>query len=925
MVLDYEKAKMESWISGLSADYIDNQYEAYLQDPTSVEAHWNKYFSEINQGHSERDRSHKEIREIFRTLPQRAQNQPQEIEGSSHWANTIIDRYRRYGHQHANSGYFTPPLNQAKNQLEVSGLSTGIPKSGVKFSGKRWYSVTELKEALQKVYCGNIGFECMHIDDRTERDWLLEKIEMYSEFKVDEKTQMRMLEDLYRASELESYLGRQFVGQKRFSLEGGELLIGLIEQILWEVSKYDYDDIVIGMAHRGRLNVMVNTLGMSSGTLEEKFRGSTHVEGFSGDVKYHLGFSCDRDFGDHSVHIALAFNPSHLEAITPVAMGNVRARLDNATRHGDRNHAMALILHGDASIAGQGVVAESLNMAYTKANNIDGSIHVVVNNQIGFTTVDQDARSSRYCTDIAKSIAAPVLHVNGDDPWSVIFAAKLAADYKAKFKKDIFIDFVCFRKYGHNEGDEPSATQPLMYKKIHKHPGCAKLFQDELIKTGITTETVCEDMLKKIRERLKKGEQLVKTKPIESWRQTNWKKYQDTSWRSEAKTAVVKKKLIDLSERLLALPDGFTLQKQVQMMHNKRIEMVKTQKNLNWGMAEMLAYATLLEEGYGVRMQGQDCCRGTFAHRHAVYHDQNSGEVFTPLSNNLNKEHFFSIYNSVLSEYSTLGFEYGYSESDPTTLVIWEAQFGDFANNAQVIIDQFIASGWQKWSRMCGLVMLLPHGYEGMGPEHSSARLERFLQLCAQENFQVCNPTLPAQYFHMIRRQKLRSYRRPLVVMTPKSLLRHPLAVSDLDDLVHGEFQLILPNDENAPEEKAACQRLILCSGKVYYDLKKIQIERKLKHVHLVRIEQLYPFPYEECTKLLQGYTHLSTVYWCQEEPLNQGSWFTLKHRIEKCLSPSQKLSYVGREKMAAPASGDKTMHDKLQLQVTLTGLGLEE
>ena len=927
MTKEYDQALAESWISGVSSDYIESTYESFLQDPESVDPYWRSYFQALNSNQASIDVAHGPIKERFRHMQQTQQtasSTPSQPDQSAQ-AQQLVESYRRFGHQYANSGYFAmrgaEPAHHLSSKHDVSGMRSFSVQVG-----KHTFTDSQKLDAhLKTVYCGSIGFEYMYVENEDEQAWLQSQIESYADFRVESSTRIRMLDNLYRASELEKHLGRQHVGQKRFSLEGGDLLIGLIEQMLWDASSQGYLDVVIGMAHRGRLNVMVNTMGMSSGELEEKFRGSAHVDGFSGDVKYHLGYSCDRDFGDHSVHLALAFNPSHLEAISPVCMGNVRARLDKSDREQQKRTAMALILHGDASVAGQGVVAECLNMAYTDANNVDGSIHVVVNNQIGFTTIADDARSSRYCTDVAKSIQAPVLHLNGDDPDAAIFCAKLATEYKKRFNKDIFIDLVCYRRHGHNEGDEPSATQPLMYQMIKQHEGVANLYEEDLKSDGTLDDNTATSMREAIRIKLKQGEQMIATSQKHSWRQRDWQKYQDTSWRSPAATAVPIEDLTAIGRKILQLPTDFTLQKQVQSMHDKRVEMVETQKNLNWGMAEMLAYATLLEQGFGVRMQGQDCCRGTFAHRHAVYHDQKTGATFMPLRENIDRGEYYSIYNSVLSEYSALGYEYGYAETDPNTLVIWEAQFGDFANNAQVIIDQFIASGWQKWSRMCGLVMLLPHGYEGMGPEHSSARLERFLQLCAQENFQVCTPTLPAQYFHMIRRQKLRAYRRPLIVMSPKSLLRNPMAVSSMQDLAKGEFQLVIPNDSNSSTAKKAADRLVICAGKIYYDLKTLQIERKLKNVHILRIEQLYPFPYEELTSELAGYHHLSTIYWCQEEPMNQGSWFTLCHRIEKCLGKKQRLEYIGREKMAAPASGDKKMHDKVQLAVTLSALGLEE
>ncbi len=647
----------------------------------------------------------------------------------------------------------------------------------------------------------------------------------------------------------------------------------------------------------------------------------------TGDVKYHLGFSSNiQSENGNIIHVALAFNPSHLEIIGPVIEGSARSRL---RRHDDLNNkdtVVPIIIHGDAAFAGQGVVMETFNFSQARGYCTGGTVHIVINNQIGFTTSNPlDARSTLYCTDVAKMVQAPVIHVNGDDPEAVIFATRIAFEFRMKFKRDVVLDLVCYRRQGHNEADEPSVTQPLMYQKIKTMRPLREIYADKLIAAGITTQKYVDDLMEAYRDKLDKGEVIVPTiqGSYNGRVATDWTPYINAQWQDNVSTVVSEKTINTLSRQLLSLPQGFSLHPVVKRLLDEREKMTAGEIPMNWGYAETMAYATLLHEGHEVRLSGQDCGRGTFAHRHAVLHDQKTGDTHVPLeslaSNSMKP---FSVIDSVLSEEAVLAFEYGYATSEPTALVLWEAQFGDFANGAQVVIDQFISSGEQKWGRLCGLVMLLPHGYEGQGPEHSSARLERYMQLCAQQNIQVCTPTTPAQMFHLLRRQVLRNFRKPLIVMTPKSLLRHKLAVSTMDDLTTGEFQTIIPEIDAL--NKVDVTRVVLCCGKVYYELLQKRREDNLIHVAIVRIEQLYPFPKQTLISLLENYTNVSDVIWCQEEPQNQGVWFSSQHNIENCLQKGQILSYAGRGFAAAPAGGSAYLHVEQQLNLVKDALGVK-
>ena len=670
------------------------------------------------------------------------------------------------------------------------------------------------------------------------------------------------------------------------------------------------------MAHRGRLNALINVFGKPPAELFAQFEGKKDYGIISGDVKYHMGYASNIQTPSGRLHLSLAFNPSHLEVIAPMLMGSVCARQQRRPAK-QAQQVLALVVHGDASFSGQGVIMESLQMSQTHAYSVGGTIHIIINNQVGFTTSDpQDARSSRYCTDIAKMIDCPVFHVNGDDPEALVWIARLAADYRAQFHKDVFIDLVCYRRLGHNEADEPSMTQPLMYQHIRQHPVPRTVYAKRLIAENLCTIEEADAMVIAYRDALDAEKSVVETLPHECspHYMSDWKPYFHQEWAAKIAATIPQKKLKALAKSMEALPDGFTVQRQVGHILAARAKMTAGELPIDWGYAETLAYATLVDAGYPVRMSGQDCRRGTFSHRHAVLHDQKTDEIYTPLCHTSTHQATFQIYDSLLSEMGVMGFEYGYASTEPNALVIWEAQYGDFANGAQMVIDQFISSAWQKWGTLSGLTLLLPHGYEGAGPEHTSARLERFLQLSAQENIQVCMPTTPAQIYHLLRRQVIRPYRTPLIVMTPKSLLRSKLATSTLAELSGGQFQVVIPDIGPTPVGKI--KRVILCSGKVYYDLLTKREEEKSESVAIIRVEQLYPFPHETLCEVLKQYKQAKDIVWCQEEPENQGAWYTTRHRLEACLNADQTVRYVGRPAAASPAAGYAALHAKQQAEL---------
>lgn len=915
----------DSYLSGGSDAYLDELYETYLKNPDDVTPEWRNYFDKL--ANRATDVPHADIREYFLQMAkQSAKNVV--VQGADlqheHKQSRVIDlinAYRSYGHLKANidplgiySGVDNPTLELSYYGFSDADLKTEFNTGS--FIGLKKTSATlrEIYDALRKTYCNTIGIEYMHINQSEEVAWIQQRIEqVWPYFTPTKDEKLRILDRLVAADGLEKYLGFKYVGQKRFSLEGSDSLIPLMDAIINRGSEHGIKEIIIGMAHRGRLNVLLNILGKEPKEVFAGFEGKVGEETHSGDVKYHMGYSSDLKTPTGSIHLALAFNPSHLEIVSPVVQGSVRSR-QRRRRDTERKLVMPLQLHGDAAFSGQGVVAETFNMSQARWFGVGGSVHIVINNQVGFTISNpQDARSTLYCTDMSKMVHAPVLHVNANDPEAVFFVGQFVADYRTRFKRDIVIDLVSYRRQGHNEADEPSATQPIMYKIIKTLQPTYMMYAKKLIQEGVIDENKEKQLVDDYRKLLDQGKPLVDTiqdKNVYEFSVT-WAPFVGKEWDEPAVTAVPAKRLKAVAKKLEVLPEGFVVQPQVKKMLEARQKMTEGELPLNWGYAETLAYATLLEDGYPIRLCGQDAARGTFAHRHAVLHDQNTDNIYIPLSHIKENQVQINIVDSLLSEEAVMAFEYGFASAEPNNLVIWEAQFGDFANGAQVVIDQFISSGEQKWKRHCGLVLLLPHGYEGAGPEHSSARLERYMQLCAQNNMQVCVPSTPAQMFHMLRRQMIRPYRKPLIVMTPKSLLRHPLAVSSLQDLTDGEFQLVIPEvDALAPKQ---VDRVIICCGKVYYDLLEKRRQDKLTNVAILRVEQLYPFPDVRLKELLKPYQHVKQFIWCQEEPKNQGAWLAIQHDLLECMGKGQELRYAGRAASASTAAGYPSVHQKEQ------------
>ncbi|OGA42337.1 MAG: 2-oxoglutarate dehydrogenase E1 component [Betaproteobacteria bacterium RIFCSPLOWO2_12_FULL_68_19] len=922
-----------SHLFGGNAPFIEELYEKYLLDPGSVPEEWREYFDrmQVLPGSRTKDVAHAPVVESFvqrakrgefaaaRTLP----TEPVAPERLQVAALLLVTAYRISGARWATVDPLKrmprpqqPELEPAFYDLTEADLDQVVNAGS--FVGLDRTSLRNLIQALRDTYCRNIGFEYMFIGERAQRQWIQERIEpgrATSRLSTDQ--QRRLLQKLTEAEQLERYLHTRYVGQKRFSLEGGESLIPSIDELIQSAGSLGVQEIVIGMAHRGRLNVLVNVLGKMPKELFLEFEGKAAQDLPSGDVKYHNGFSSDISTAGGPVHLSLAFNPSHLEIVNPVVEGSVRAR---QRRRDDKtgDQVLPILIHGDAAFAGQGVVMETLNLSGTRGYGTGGTVHIIVNNQIGFTTSDpRDTRSTIYCTDVAKMVEAPIFHVNGDDPEAVLFVTQLALDFRQKFHKDVVIDIVCFRKLGHNEQDEPLVTQPLMYKKIAQHAGTRKLYADGLIAQKIIQEAEPENLIKAYREMLDAGQQSVRPvlSNFKSKFAVDWAPFLNSKWTDAADTHVPLPELQRLAERLTTVPEGFKLHPSVARVIEARRQMAAGKLPVDWGMAESLAYASLLSNGYDVRLSGQDSGRGTFAHRHSVLHDQERERwdegTYIPLQNISKDQGAFVVIDSVLSEEAVLGFEYGFATAEPNALVIWEAQFGDFANGAQVVMDQFISSGETKWGRVCGLVQLLPHGYEGQGPEHSSARLERYLQLCAEHNMQVCVPSSAAQIFHLLRRQMLRPFRKPLVVLTPKSLLRKKEASSPIRDLANGAFQSVIP-DTSTVDEKGV-KRIIACCGKVYYDLALKRTELQKADTAIIRIEQLYPFPHKQFAAELKRYPGAAEVLWCQEEPQNQGAWYQTAHYLRENMREEQKLYYAGRPASASPAGGYAARHNERQ------------
>lgn len=924
-----------SYLFGGNAPYVEEMYEAYLDNPGSVPDNWRAYFDALQHvpavdGSDARDVAHAPVIESFaqrakaNAFGAKASGAELAVARKQVHVQSLIAAYRNVGSRWADLDPLKrterpkiPELEPGFYDLSESDMDIAFSASNTYFSKAETMTLREIVQALRETYCGTIGAEYMHITDQVEKRWWQERLESIRSkpgFSAEKKK--HILERLTAAEGLERYLHTKYVGQKRFSLEGGESFIAAMDEVVQSGGVKGVQEIVIGMAHRGRLNVLVNTLGKMPKDLFAEFEHTAPEDLPAGDVKYHQGFSSDVSTAGGPVHLSLAFNPSHLEIVNPVVEGSVKARMD---RRGDKDGAQVLpvLVHGDAAFAGQGVVMETLALAQTRGYYTGGTLHIVINNQIGFTTSDpRDTRSTLYCSDVVKMIEAPVLHVNGDDPEAVVLATQLALEYRQQFKKDVVVDIVCFRKLGHNEQDTPALTQPLMYKKIAQHPGTRKLYGEKLVTQGVLPADGPDAMVKAFRAAMDEGRHTVD--PVltnfKSKYATDWSPYLGKKWTDSCDTALPTTEWKRLAEKITTIPANFKVHPLVEKVIADRAAMGRGEINVDWGMGEHMAFASLVASGYPVRLSGEDCGRGTFVHRHAVLHDQNREKfdegTYIPLQNVAENQAPFVVIDSILSEEAVLGFEYGYASADPVTLTIWEAQFGDFVNGAQVVIDQFIASGEVKWGRANGLTLMLPHGYEGQGPEHSSARLERFMQLAADNNMQVVQPTTASQIFHLLRRQQLRMFRKPLVIMTPKSLLRNKDATSPLAEFTKGEFKTVIgERDESIVADKV--KRVIACSGKVYYDLIKARGDKK--DVAIIRVEQLYPFPHKAFAAELKKYPNAADIVWCQDEPQNQGAWFFVQHYIHENMQDGQKLGYAGRPASASPAVGYAHLHQDQQ------------
>jgi 2-oxoglutarate dehydrogenase E1 component len=924
-------------LAGANAPYLEELYEVYLHDPSAVDPRWRKYFESLPRLNGAGDIPHSLVRAQFRQLA-RARREPTPPPAAIAAEQVhkqvrvlqLINAYRFRAHQIARLdplGLRVPPdipeLNLRYHGLTDADLDTVFDTGSL--VGPKRAPLKEILAVLEQAYCGPIGAEYMHISDTAEKRWVQSSLESVRGVpRYPDEIRSRLLDRLIAAEGLERYLHTKYVGQKRFSLEGGESLIPMLDELIQRAGDHGVREVVIGMAHRGRLNVLVNIMGKSPAELFAEFEGKHASSLGTGDVKYHLGFSSDIGTPGGVVHVALAFNPSHLEIVGPVVEGSVRARQDRLRdKYGAR--VLSVVIHGDAAFAGQGVVMETFNLSQLRGYSTKGTLHIVVNNQIGFTTsLMQDARSTFYCSDIAKMVGAPIFHVNGDDPEAVLFAIQIALDYRMTFHKDVVIDLVCYRRHGHSEADEPTATQPVMYRRIRELPTARVLYARKLVEQGTISAEEPEARYARYQQALDRGEivvpNFVPKEHANYPHAAEWSRYLAQQAPAAVETRVSQDLIRELAGGLVHVPEGFELHPAVVKVFENRRRMAAGAMPLDWGFAENLAYATLLKEGFHVRISGQDSGRGTFFHRHATIYNQRDNMAYVPLRGLYDGQPRFVAINSPLSEEAVLAFEYGYATADPRTLVIWEAQFGDFANGAQVVIDQFISAGEQKWSRLCGLALFLPHGYEGQGPEHSSARLERYLQMCAQYNMYVCTPTTPAQFFHLLRRQMLWNTRKPLIVMTPKSMLRHRLSVSSLEDLTQRDFDTVIGEaDPLAPD---AVRTVVLCAGRVYYDLLEARREAKRGDVAILRIEQLYPFPEERLRRELARYPQARRFVWCQEEPKNQGAWYPSQHHMRACLPSGAELEYAGRSIAAAPAVGNYQLHVKQLQEFVAQALG---
>jgi 2-oxoglutarate dehydrogenase E1 component len=931
----YQTYQNNTYLFGGNAPYVEEMYENYLANPGSVPDTWRDYFDALQHvpaadGSTSKDVAHMPVINAFVDLAKKGVKQTVVASGADSEmgrkrtaVQQLIAAYRNVGARWAD----LDPLKRMERdkipELEPSfyGFSDAdqetVFNTSNTFFGKESMSLRELMNALRETYCGTIGVEYMYTTDQNQKRWWQQKLEATrSKPQFNAEKKKHILERLTAAEGLERYLHTKYVGQKRFSLEGGESFIAAMDELIQQAGAKGIQEIVIGMAHRGRLNVLVNTLGKMPADLFAEFDHTAPEDLPAGDVKYHQGFSSDVSTAGGPVHLSLAFNPSHLEIVNPVVEGSVRARMD---RRGDPKGSQVLpvLVHGDAAFGGQGVNQETLALAQTRGYTTGGTVHIIINNQIGFTTSDpRDMRSSAFCTDIVKMVESPVLHVNGDDPEAVVLATQLALEFRMEFRQDVVVDITCYRKLGHNEQDTPSLTQPLMYKKIGAHPGTRKLYADKLAAQGLGAE-LGDAMVKEYRAAMDAGKHTVD--PVltnfKSKYSVDWSPFLGKKWTDAGDTAIPLTEWKRLSEKLTTIPESVTPHQLVKKVYDDRAAMGRGEINVDWGMGEHMAFASLVASGYPVRLSGEDCGRGTFTHRHAVIHDQKREKwdagTYVPLQNVADNQAPFVVIDSILSEEAVLGFEYGYASNDPNTLVIWEAQFGDFANGAQVVIDQFIASGEVKWGRVNGITLMLPHGYEGQGPEHSSARLERFMQLAADTNMQIVQPTTASQIFHVLRRQMVRNLRKPLIIMTPKSLLRNKDATSPLSEFTKGAFQTVIPESKDLKGDKV--KRVIACSGKVYYDLVKKREEKGQDDVAIIRVEQLYPFPHKAFSTELKKYPNATDVVWCQDEPQNQGAWFFVQHYIHENMLEGQKLGYAGRAASASPAVGYAHLHQEQQ------------
>ncbi|KPJ97162.1 MAG: 2-oxoglutarate dehydrogenase [Gammaproteobacteria bacterium SG8_15] len=922
-----------SYLFSQNAPFVEELYAQYLKKPTSVPDDWRQFFEQlrVNGESFTPDFNHRQIQQEFSRRSRESRHpvgrhaSPLSPAALNKQVQVLqfINAHRFRGHQIADLDPLQmqirphiPELDLNYHQLSEDDLDTVFNTGSL--AGPRQATLREIIDTVRETYCGHLGVEYMHITDTEEKRWIQQRLEsMRGKPDFSENKKLQILQRLVAAGEFEKYLHTRYVGQKRFSLEGAESVIPMLDELIQRAGEHEVTEIVLGMAHRGRLNVLTNILGKAPSSLFQEFEGIADPNGSaSGDVKYHQGFSTDIETAGGIVHLALAFNPSHLEIISPVVQGSVRARQQRrADKQGDL--VIPVLIHGDAAFAGQGVVMETFQMSEARGYTTGGTVHIIINNQIGFTTSNPlDARSTVYCTEVARMVQAPIFHVNGDDPEAVLFVTQLALDYRMKFHNDVVIDLVCYRRYGHSEADEPAATQPVMYAKIKKHARVSEIYLESMCNAGICPIDETRHLAQQYQDTLEAGEFVaphIVTEAFEKPFWVDWSPHFSAQLTEDVDTTVSRELVAQVMQKLCDIPDTISVHSQVERILESRLRMAADEESMDWGFAETLAYASLLLAGHPVRMSGQDCGRGTFFHRHAIVHDQIDGHYYTPLQNLSPDQQEFTIYDSLLSEEAVLGFEYGFSTAAPYALTIWEAQFGDFANGAQVVIDQFISSSESKWGRLSGLVMLLPHGFDGQGPEHSSARLERYLQLCAEDNMQVCVPTTPAQMFHLLRRQVLRQARKPLIVMSPKSLLRHKLSVSTLEDICDKRFMPVIADTGDLVPGKV--NRILVCSGKVYFDLLDAREERGLDNIALIRIEELYPFPRQLLAVQLAHYPNATDVVWCQEEPLNQGGWQFVRPYLAGQVTAKQTLSVVARPASASPAVGYYQKHIQ-QLQI---------